>query len=117
MEPREIEQYRERLLALRRDLSGGVAQLKEEGLALGTDGTQDSADDASNSHSRQLLLGLSERDRDVLRQVDEALDRIDDGSFGECGECGDPIGTARLDILPYVGLCVECKANQERQSR
>lgn len=105
--------FREKLLSLREALAGEVVALKEEGFALGTDGIQDVGDDAANTYTRQVLLGLSERDREVLRQIDEALDRIDQGSFGECEECGEEIGTERLKVLPYTTLCVECKANQE----
>lgn len=117
MDKRELEAFREKLLAMRRDLAGEVANLKREGFSLGTDGTQDIGDDAANTYARQLLLGLSERDREVLLQIDEALDRIDDGVFGVCEECERKIQKARLEAIPYATLCVECKANQETGSR
>ena len=108
-----MAQYKDRLLALRRELAGEVTNLREEGLALGTDGTQDMADDAANTYARQMLLGMSERERAVLREIDAALDRIDDGGFGVCDDCGEEIGEARLKALPYATLCVECKAERE----
>lgn len=100
-------------MALRENLAGEVLTLKEEGFSLGNDGIQDIGDDAANTYARQVLLGLSERDREALRQIDEALDRIEQGRFGECEECGEQIGVARLEVIPYTTLCVECKANQE----
>jgi DnaK suppressor protein len=102
---------------MRREIAGEVAALKREGFSLGNDGTQDIGDDAANTYARQLLLGLSERDRALLRQIDDALDRIEEGTFGECEECGDQIGMARLKALPYATLCVECKAAQEQENR
>ena len=113
MDAKALEAIREKLLAMRRDMAGDVETLKREGFSLGTDGTQDVADDAANTYARQMLLGLSERERAVIRQIDEALDRIDEGGFGLCEDCGDEIGEARLLALPYATLCVECKAKQE----
>ena len=113
MNKKTTGRFRERLLSLRENLAGEVLALKEEGFSLGNDGIQDIGDDAANSYARQVLLGLSERDREVLRQIDNALERIEQGAFGECEECGEEIGTARLEVLPYTTLCVECKANQE----
>ncbi len=113
MDKKTTRRFRERLLSMRENLAGEVLALKEEGFSLGNDGIQDIGDDAANTYARQVLLGLSERDREVLRQIDDALERIDQGAFGECEECGEGIGTARLEVLPYTTLCVECKANQE----
>jgi DnaK suppressor protein len=113
MDRQELEKYRERLLTLRRELAGDVSTLRAEGLALGTDGTQDMADEASNTYARQMLLGMSERERAMLREIDGALDRLDDGSFGTCEDCGDPIGEARLKVVPQATLCVDCKADRE----
>ena len=113
MEEKIIEAFREKLLVMRRELAGDVSTLREEGLALGTDGTQDMGDDAANTYARQMLLGMSERERGMLRENDQALDRIDDGSYGECEDCGEEIGEARLKAVPYATLCVECKADRE----
>ena len=113
MNSEEREKHRERLLILRKELAGDVSTLRAEGLALGTDGTQDMADEAANTYARQMLLGMSERERAMLREIDAALDRLDDGSFGSCEECGDPIGEARLRVVPHATLCVECKADRE----
>lgn len=117
MDSPELQRFKEKLLAMRQGIAGEVASLKEEGFALGTDGTQDVADDAANTCARQMLLGLSERERDSLRQIDDALDRIEEGTYGQCEECGEDIIPARLEAVPYANLCVECKENQERGSR
>lgn len=113
MEKKMIQAFRERLIEMRRELAGDVSSLREEGLVLGTDGTQDMGDDAANTYARQMLLGMSERERGVLREIDQALDRIDEGSYNECEDCGEAIGEARLRVVPYATLCVDCKADRE----
>lgn len=113
MDKKLLAQYKDRLLALRRELAGEVSNLREEGLQLGTDGTQDIADDAANTYARQMLLGMGERERAVLREIDAALDRIDEGVFGTCEDCGEEISLPRLNALPYATLCVDCKADRE----
>lgn len=113
MDKSQLEVFRQKLLALRREAAGGVMNLREQGVALGTDGTQDMADDAANTYTRQMLLGMSERERRNLREIDAALDRIDEGSYGICEECQEPIGEARLKALPYATLCVDCKSDRE----
>lgn len=117
MDQESIDRFRQRLTALRQELAGEVSTLAKESWSLGTDGTQDVGDDAANSYARQLLLGMGERDRELLRQVDAALDRIDEGSFGQCEECGDEIEVARLEAMPYATLCVDCKSIQETGPR
>jgi len=117
MDAKVRERFREQLLALGRETAGDVTSYRDEGFSLGTDGIQDAGDDAANTYARQLLLGLSERERDVLRQIDEALDRLEEGTYGECEACGEEIGEARLAVLPYATLCVECKSNQENGVR
>lgn len=117
MKAKARERFRSQLLALGREVAGEVTTHRDEGFALGTDGIQDPGDEAANTYTRQLLLGLSERERDVLRQIDGALDRLDDGTYGVCEACGEEIGEARLSVLPYATLCVECKSNQEIGAR
>jgi DnaK suppressor protein len=113
MDKETLERFRETLLAMRRTAAGGVATLRQQGVTLGTDGTQDVADEAANTYARQMLLGMSERERRNLREIDAALDRIDDGTYGTCEECSEPISEARLKALPYATLCVDCKADRE----
>lgn len=114
MDKEAMEAFRHQLIERRREAAGGVASLREEGASLGTDGTQDVGDDAANTYARQMLLNMSERERAVLWEIDAALDRIDEGTYGTCEDCGEPIGEARLKALPYATLCVECKADRER---
>jgi DnaK suppressor protein len=117
MDSAQREEFQRQLLAMRRDIAGDAATHTREGFSLGHDGNQDVGDAAANSSARQVLLGLGDRERELLQKIDEALDRIDDGGFGSCDECGEEIGLARLRALPHTELCVECKALQEDLSR
>ncbi len=116
MDKEQREEFCRRLLAQRREIAGDAAARTHEGFALGQDGSQDVGDAAANTAARQLLLGLGERERRQLWEIDDALERLEHDTFGFCEECGDEIGAARLQILPHTVLCVECKAIEEQQT-
>jgi DnaK suppressor protein len=114
MDREQQEAFRDRLLAQRRELAGDAAARTHEGFALGQDGSQDVGDAAANTAARQLLLGLGERERQQLQEIDAALERLAGDTFGLCEACGEEIGESRLRALPYTVLCVECKAIEEQ---
>jgi len=70
----------------------------------------DATDRASAESDRQLTLLMRERDRQAIGEIHEALDRVKDGEYGICQECGEEIGLARLLAQPTATLCVHCKA-------
>jgi DnaK suppressor protein len=69
---------------------------------------------ASNERDRELNLLISDRDREKLLQIEDAINRIDDGTYGICVECESPIPKERLVIMPFARLCVNCQAENER---
>lgn len=71
-------------------------------------------DQASSDRDRELSLILGDRDREKLREIDNALQRIEDGLYGICEECEEPIGEGRLKVMPFARVCVDCKALDER---
>ncbi len=73
------------------------------------------AEDGSSVMEQERIGTVSEDFRDVLRQVDGALARIDDGTYGTCQRCGEPINEERLEAVPYVEFCIECQTFLERQ--
>ncbi len=77
-------------------------------------GHADVADQASAESEREFLLSLRQRERTMLRKIHEALQRIDDGYYGECEECGEDISLARLQARPVTTLCIRCKQHQEQ---
>lgn len=115
MDAKRLEKFRKQLQDRRNEIAGEVLHLRDAGRELGVDGTQDLGDDAANDNARLISMSLSETERDVLRQIDEALERMDEGGYGVCEDCGDPISSERLQVLPYATLCVDCKTERERQ--
>lgn len=72
------------------------------------------ADDASEVFTRERNLALRNNAEDLLAQVDAALQRLDEGTYGMCARCGQPIAAERLEALPYATLCITCQAEVER---
>lgn len=75
--------------------------------------TGDIYDIASSERERELSLTLGDRDRGKLPEIEDALERLEDGSYGECEECEEPIAQNRLRILPFTRVCVECQSKLE----
>lgn len=77
--------------------------------------TGDIYDQASSERDRELGLLLSDRERQKLHQVDEALLRLEEGEYGICEECEEEIPLGRLKAMPFTRHCVKCKADLEKQ--
>src|SRR3972149_450046 len=74
-------------------------------------------DIASKERERELSLMLGDRERKKLAEVEDALERINDKTYGACEECGEPIAENRLRALPFTRVCVECQSRNEREQR
>ena len=77
----------------------------------------DIADDAVQSYSRQFITGLGEQEWKKLRSVEEAIKKINDGQYGICSECQEPISEARLKAIPFAAHCVDCLETMEKKNR
>ncbi|MFP4072148.1 MAG: RNA polymerase-binding protein DksA [Desulfovibrionales bacterium] len=77
----------------------------------------DPADRASHESDRAFTLRLRDRERKLIRKIREAINRIEDGSFGICEECGEDISIKRLKARPVTTLCIQCKSRQEEDER
>ncbi len=71
-------------------------------------------DQASSERDRELGLLLGDREREKLRNIDEALLRFEEGEYGICEECGDEIPIGRLKVMPFARYCVKCKSDIEK---
>ncbi len=100
---RDLEQGN--LMASQSDFSGDMP-FEEEYAASGT-----------STFERERDLSLSENVKDLLQKVNEALERIDNGTYGICEMCGLPIPEERLEALPYANLCITCKQKEEQALR
>ncbi len=113
---RDLESFRNLLLRARALVSGDMSQLEEE--AFGADGQRDTTDlrpgDTSDGYYQEFNLELLERDQTTLREIDEALGRIAEGTFGLCESCAEMISKERLRTVPYARNCIECQREAER---
>ncbi|WP_293786946.1 TraR/DksA C4-type zinc finger protein [uncultured Aeromicrobium sp.] len=115
----EIEQVRDELLGdierLAGELKTSAVELREM-LAAGVDGAgNDQADVGSTSLERDAEMSLAANQQVLLIQTEKALERLEDGSYGICENCGEPIGKLRLMAFPRATLCMECKRKEERR--
>ena len=115
----ELKKVREQLQS---DVDGLTADINEAESAIAerlTDAVGDAGDDTADAGAktfqREHELALTENARELLAASRRALARIDDGTFGVCDSCGQPIGKARLQAFPRATLCVSCKQREERR--
>ncbi|MFH1022146.1 MAG: TraR/DksA C4-type zinc finger protein [Planctomycetota bacterium] len=113
----ERKKFKELLLARRRIISGDRDQMKE-GALKGFEGDrvvryEHPADTSSESFEQEFLLGIIQNEEEELRDIDLALERIRNNTFGVCEGCQKNVPKARLKAIPYARLCVECKRKEE----
>lgn len=77
----------------------------------------DPTDRATQESDRNFELRIRDRERKLINKIKDALDRIDNGDFGVCEECGDEISEARLKVRPVTTLCINCKMEEEQKER
>ena len=108
MDKKTLARFKKILLKEREQIIGEVKQIYESSKEMGQDGIQDIGDEAANIYNKQILLSLNENERMRLQEVDEALDRIENGTYGICEECGGPISLKRLEVRSVAKYCVPC---------
>jgi DnaK suppressor protein len=114
MDKKSLESYRKKLQEKRRELTQAYIRDKNYGRESDDGGTQDLADKASTSYTKEFLYSLSNSERSILQLVERALARIKEGEFGVCEECGEPIQKKRLDAVPWARLCLRCQEAMDR---
>jgi len=106
------ETYRESLLRKKAEIlsSGGIRPLQA---SMETNSRQgDLADQASGNNEVHIQLKLKQTDAKILQAIEEALVRIEKGTYGICRDCGEPISPARLNAIPWTRVCITCKEKQ-----
>lgn len=73
------------------------------------------ADMSADTFNQELNLGLMETEAAVIKEIEQALERVEDKTYGKCNECGKIIGKKRLEHIPYAKLCIECKTEFEQR--
>lgn len=121
MKKSEAKEYKALLLTLRARLRGDVTQLADAALKKNrAEGNGDlssmpihMADLGSDNFEQEFTLSLMENDEMTLDAIEGALERIEDGVYGDCEECGTKIPKTRLQAIPYTALCVKCASKME----
>jgi DnaK suppressor protein len=114
MDKKKLKQYEAKLNEYRNMLLGMVERTEDYGREADRDVSQDPADKASNSYTKELLFSQSTNERNTLKLIEEAIARVQDGSFGECLNCGEDIQPKRLDAIPWAPYCIKCQELQEQ---
>lgn len=116
MEAKDIEFFRKHLNRMLDD----ILRKGEETIEDMTESREvyaDPADRATAESDRSFTLRLRDRERKLIKKIQQALHRIDEGTFGECDECGDDISVERLKARPVTTLCINCKSRQEEDEK
>jgi DnaK suppressor protein len=113
---KQFSEFEQQLTAWRKEVENGLSQSihsmnKEAG------SFPDPTDQASMETDRDFDIRIRDRERKLLKKIDQALDRVRDETFGQCDSCGGDIGVKRLQARPVTTLCIDCKTAQEHEER
>ena len=115
---KELKKFQELLVEKRKAVLERARQmLAVENMALDTNDLPDEMDLASSEYLQSFEFRLRGREKSLLNKLDLALKKIDEGTFGVCEICEEPIGKKRLEARPETTLCIKCKEDQEREER
>ena len=114
MDKRKVDHYRKQLLAKQEEVRRMVARSEQDGREADIEITQDLADRAANSYTKEFLFLQSDDYRRILQLIQEALRRAEDGSYGFCVECRQDVQAKRLEAVPWARHCIECQEKQEK---
>jgi DnaK suppressor protein len=87
---------------------------RDEGMGFDKNDLPDEVDLATSETGQAMNLRLRDRERVLLKKIDKALEKIEDGEFGVCEICGEDIGRKRLEARPVTDMCIRCKEDQEK---
>ncbi len=114
MRKTDLQRFKKVFLKQRDEIMMNVRVL-DEGLLI-RDDVRDEADQATNGIEQSMSMAMKTREVQTLRMINEAIRRIDLGSFGSCMTCGETIETRRLQARPTTSLCIACKEEEEKAS-
>ena len=122
MNKKQQDSLRKRLEERRAEIESDMSYMAAEMRSIGVDQDEENgslgnhiADDGSNVAEAERIVTVSEDLQQILAQVNAALERVSDGTYGTCQRCERPIGEERLEAFPYVAYCIECQSIIERE--
>ena len=114
---KELKKFQELLEEKRKGVLERARQMLSEGMVLDANDLPDEMDLASSEYIQSFEFRLRGREKFLLTKLDLALKKIEEGTFGVCEICEEPIGKKRLEARPETSLCIKCKEDQEREER
>ena len=112
-----LKSAREKLLEIRRQVLREIDNDLKQGREGAKDDGMDTYDLASEERDREISFILSDREREKLQAIQEALERIEEGTYGICESCDSEIAPGRLEALPFSRLCVSCQSDREKEMK
>ena len=112
-----MKTIKEMLLKKREELVLEISRRSKASTESAAQDIGDILDSVSEERTRELDLILTDREKRKLAQIDDAIDRIEENTYGLCEECGIKIPKARLKVLPFAKYCVECQEKNEREEK
>ncbi len=112
-----MTKFKKLLTQQRDELMGNARRALAGDIHVDPDDFPDEMDTASSEVNLQFTGRLREREQGLISKIEAALEKIEDGTFGECLNCGEDIGVKRLRARPVAELCIECKSEQEQLER
>ena len=120
----QLKQFRQLLITERAKLVQEIRSIAQDNSKTPRDASGDlsaytvhMADMAADTYERELSMNIVSSEQEILYQIDDALKRMDDGSFGSCQQCNQVITMSRLKAVPYASLCIACQRVKEQKNK
>jgi DnaK suppressor protein len=117
LKKKDLKRFRELLIEKKEEILKNAKRTLNEDMTLDADDLPDEMDLASSEYLQSFTFRLRGREKTFLKKIDHALAKIDEGTFGICEECEEPISIKRLEARPETTLCIRCKEDQERMEK
>jgi DnaK suppressor protein len=117
LKKKDLKRFHDLLVEKKEEILRNAKRTLNEDMTLDQDDLPDEMDLASSEYLQSFTFRLRGREKTFLKKIDHALAKIDDGTFGICEECEEPISIKRLEARPETTLCIRCKEDQERMEK
>ena len=117
MDAKSVAKFKKVLLEEKQRVMNNSKNAVKTELSVSTDDLPDETDLAASEINQNLVFKLRDRERILLQKIDEALMRMEEGTYGACLDCEEPIETRRLEARPVSELCIACKQRQEHKEK
>ena len=117
MDAKTLTRFRKTLLEEKQRILNNSQNALKNDMALSTDDLADETDLTVSEMNQNLMFKLRERERQLLSKIEQALAKMDEGSFGTCEDCEEPIEPRRLEARPVSTLCIACKEREEHREK